>query len=120
MYVKIHQRDVIKKIVAKVVHIYKKMVKVSNTYKYIPKDISSDSLMHKIKQIEEFQRLISLAADSGVHKIIGELQCGIILKDESKEIRVKLNLHTMNLDRETDAEMVSIAAGLNMLSRAKK
>ena len=63
---------------------------------------------------------ITLITDAGVNLITGESKCGIIIKDDKNKVELSVAVPYFTEEGATDAEMLSVGVGLDVLEQAKK
>ena len=95
------------------------MVRVLNVYDIVQEEINCP-FQPKIEELKKFQdaNKVTLYTDAGVNIKTGDSAYGIIVSTDSKEIKIKAKLPTVDPTGATTAEHVSITVVLDLLKIA--
>lgn len=102
------------------VEVRQKWIRVINTFDIKLQPKCQDPFHLEISEIQKFkiEDKVKLYTDAGTNIYNGESACGIIMKTNSHEVKIKAKLPTLDPKGATTAEHLSIALGLNLFKKA--
>lgn len=118
-YEKAEFHPIPKKYAVRIIRMSVNKLKVLNKYTIIP-DETADQFRDQIKQVQKYSQLkeIQLFTDAGVNLETGEATYGIIITDGITEEEIICALPKVERTGATTAEALSVAAGLEILTKA--